>query len=414
VEALLFIGITNTPRAYAWGSPGTISALVGATPSGALEAELWLGAHPGSPSRIVDPSRVGGAETLADFIAADPQTALGQRPAGQPRLPFLLKVLAAASPLSLQAHPTAAQAAAGFAREQAAGIPLDAPNRNYTDSDAKPEIIYALEDGFEALCGFRSIASLRELIIRLIELDAASPGSGGQTLQRWLERCSDEASLRAVFGWLISEGPGVRELIDRVVEIAGAHPGEFATVVRLAAAHPGDPGIVISLMLNQVTLRRGEVLFLPAGNIHAYLRGVGIELMNSSDNVLRGGLTEKHVDIDELLAVLDFTPGPPPYLGGTPAGESVTAFEPDGAGFQLLAITGNGAAEPEGPAIAFCERGEFRITGEVGSQSISAGESFFVTADEGRLTFAGAGSLFLASSARPAGVAPNGQPERRD
>ena len=169
----MFVGITNSPRPYAWGSHGAISALLGLTPSAALEAELWLGAHAGSPSRIINPSQAGGADTLADWIAADPESALGVHRPGEPRLPFLLKVLAAASPLSLQAHPTAAQAVAGFAREEAAGIPLDAPERNYKDSDAKPEIIYALEDGFEALCGFRSLGSIREVILRLIELDAA-------------------------------------------------------------------------------------------------------------------------------------------------------------------------------------------------------------------------------------------------
>jgi len=399
VEALLFVGITNTPLAYAWGSHGAISALLGAKPSGELEAELWLGAHPGSPSRIIDPAHAGDAGTLADWIAADPAAALGPSRAGEPRLPFLLKVLAAASPLSLQAHPTAPQAIAGYAREQAAGIPLDAPNRNYKDADPKPEIIYALEDGFEALCGFRSVASLREVILRLIELDAGSPSSPSEALLRWVEQCIDETSLRPVFEWLISKGSGVRELIERTVEIARANAGEFSTVARLADAYPGDPGIAISLMLNHVMLGRGEVLFLPAGNIHAYLNGIGIELMNSSDNVLRGGLTPKYVDVDELLGVLDFTPSPPPYLSGTPVGQSLTVFTPEGAGFELLAITGAGVADHDGPAIVLCERGDFRITGEVSSQSIAAGESYFVTADEGSLTFTGEGSLFMAGSA---------------
>jgi len=397
----LFVEITNTPRAYAWGSRGAISALLGVTPSAEFQAELWLGAHEGSPSRIVNPTLTGGAKTLAEWIAADPAAALGARAATEPRLPFLLKVLAAASPLSLQAHPTGPQALAGFAREQAAGIPLDAPHRNYKDPDPKPEIIYALEDGFEALSGFRSVASLREVIMRLIELDAATARSntGSDALHRWLEQAVHESSLRPAFEWLISRGPGVGELIERVVELARTNPGEFDTVVALAGTYPSDPGIVISLMLNHVTLRRGEALFLPAGNIHAYLSGIGVELMNSSDNVLRGGLTPKHIDIGELLNVVDFTSSPPPYLSGSKVGQSVTVFKPDGAGFELLVITGAAAPHHAGPAILFCERGTFTITGATSSKMIVAGESYFVTSDEGTLAFTGEGSLFLAASA---------------
>ena len=394
----MFVGITNTPRDYAWGSAGAISALLGTEPSGGPEAELWLGAHPSSPSRIVDPSQVGGAVTLADWIAADPDRALGTHPAGEPRLPFLLKVLAAASPLSLQAHPTAQQAIAGFAREHAEGIPIDAPDRNYRDAYPKPEILYALSETVEALCGFHSSERLRELIERLIELETELPGPASEPLRSWLDRAADDDSLHGVFEWLISKGPGVRELINRVVAIVRANPEEFDTVVLLADAYPGDAGIVISLMLHYVVLKRGEVLYLPAGNPHAYISGVGVELMTASDNVLRGGLTTKHVDVEELLHVLDFTPGPAPYLPGTELGDSVVAFHPPGAGFELLVVTGDGSIELDGPAIVLCVEGQFEVTGAESSQVITAGESWYVTPDENNLAFAGTGQAFLAKN----------------
>uniref|UniRef100_UPI00286B5AEC type I phosphomannose isomerase catalytic subunit n=1 Tax=Salinibacterium sp. TaxID=1915057 RepID=UPI00286B5AEC len=226
----MFVGITNTPRNYAWGSDGAISTLLGFEASGAPEAELWLGAHPGSPSRVV-----GSNDTLLDVVDG--------------RLPFLLKVLAAGSPLSLQAHPTLAQAAEGFARENALGIPLDAPNRNYRDAFHKPELIYALSDEFDALCGFRSAADIRRV------LEAIAP----QVAAPLLERLTGDESLRSVFEWLITRGEGVDELVAAVSGLGVSRLGddstpELATVALLAENYPGDPGIVISLMLNRVTL----------------------------------------------------------------------------------------------------------------------------------------------------------------
>lgn len=391
----LFVGITNSPRDYAWGSDGAISRLLGVEPTGEPEAELWLGAHPGSPSRILDPAQAGGATDLAGLIAADPATALGE---GQKRLPFLLKVLAAGSPLSLQAHPTAQQAIAGFAREHAQGIPLDAPDRNYRDAYPKPEIIYALEDGFEALCGFRPLAETHAEIARLIELDVADPESERGPLHRWLNETTPGSDLRPVMEWLLSKGAGVKELVARVVAISRANPDEFPTAVLLADAYPGDPGILISQMLNRVSLKRGEVLYLRAGNIHAYLSGIGIELMTSSDNVLRGGLTPKHIDVTELLDVLDFTPGAAPYLPGQHLSETVTRFAPGEGDFELLVVTGVARIELRGAAIVLGVAGNFDASGASGRHEVRAGESLFITPDEGELGFVGAGTAFVATS----------------
>jgi mannose-6-phosphate isomerase len=360
----VFVGITNTPRDYAWGSDGEISALLGLEASGRPEAELWLGAHAGSPSRVV-----GTDETLIDVVGG--------------RLPFLLKVLAAGSPLSLQAHPTAEQAAEGFARENALGIPLDAAERNYKDAFPKPELIYALSEEFDALCGFRAAADIRAAFDNL-----------GLTV----DRLTDDASLRGVFEWLITRGEGVDELVAAVAAAADDGTPELATVKLLADAYPGDPGIVISLMLNRVTLAKGEALYLPAGNIHAYLRGVGIELMASSDNVLRGGLTPKHVDVPELLSVLDFRPVAVPYLRPETPSAGVEVFRPDVPDFVLVVIEDEGSYALTGPAIALCTEGDLEIVGAGSAYNLSRGDAVYITPDEGALSLAGLGTVFLATT----------------
>lgn len=361
----MFVGITNTPRDYAWGSTTAIADLLGTTPSGGPEAELWLGTHPGSPSQTAD-------GPLSDIA----------------QLPFLLKVLAAGSPLSLQAHPTIAQARAGYARENAAGVPLDAATRNYKDELHKPEIIFALSH-FRALCGFRPAAETAASLERLI---GAAPGNA--PLNGWLDRLGSDDDIRDCFSWLISRGPGVDELIAALVATAPLVEGPHFTLIgELASAYPGDPGIAISLMLNLAVLSRGEVLFLPAGNIHAYIEGLGIELMAASDNVLRGGLTPKHVDVAELLAVLDFTPLPVPYLRAISDGPTADVFRPNVRDFELVHVTGDAALALAGDAIVLCTAGSFTLNG----QQVARGDSFFVTG-EPALAVAGAGDLFVATT----------------
>lgn len=387
----MFVGITNHPRDYSWGGIGAISALFGDTPSNTPEAELWLGAHHGSPSAIIDPSVTRGAKDLAEWVVADPTTALGRHE----RLPFLLKVLAAGGPLSLQAHPTTAQAEAGFARENAAGIPLDAPNRSYKDPYSKPELILAVTEEFRALCGFRGPAETREALERMRELSPEHPEEQGG-ITRLLDRVGGDDSIEPLFAWLLSGGTGVDDAVAAVSHIAQRHPGEFGTQAELAELYPGDPGIAISLMLHEVTLAKGEALYLPAGNIHAYLRGIGIELMEASDNVLRGGLTPKHVDVAELLSVLDFAPHPAPYLHPEVPVPDVRVFRPADAGFQLIEFEGSGLCPLDGPAIALCVSGSFAVTGAT-SVTLSRGEAVYITPDEGDLTIAGAGSLVVAT-----------------
>ncbi len=391
----MFVSIANTPRDYAWGSTSAMAELLGTTPSGRPEAELWLGAHAGSPSRIAHPDAPAGSSTLAEWIEVDPAAALGDRE----RLPFLMKVLAAASPLSLQAHPSAEQAKEGFARENALGIPLDAPHRNYRDEFPKPEVIVAVSDTFEALCGFRPVAEAEHVLTSLGLGEPAHrlddlPGlfewlmRGGAHIQALLtglmERVTDAASAA-------EEGPGLGRRGADVVADA------LDTVRRLSRAQPGDPGILCALLLNRVTLRAGEALYLPAGNIHAYLEGVGIEVMSASDNVLRGGLTPKHVDVDELVRVLDFTPGPPPWLRPERHSAGVELYRPDVDDFVLAKVTGAGEIPLHGPAIALCIRGTSRLAGSFDSAELSRGESVYISPDEARVSFTGSGEVFLAT-----------------
>ena len=387
----MFVGITNEARDYAWGEPGAISRLFGRPATTTPEAELWLGAHHGSPSRLLDAEE---GTDLAEWIARDPEAHLGKRHAG--RLPFLLKVLAAGGPLSLQAHPTTEQAEAGFARENAAGIPVDAPDRSYKDPHAKPELILAISDRFDALCGFRPAAETRAVLERMLELAHEHPEEQ-PAVTRLLDRLTDDTTIKATFAWLISKATGVDEVLAAVTHLSQRHSDEFPVQAELAKLYPGDPGIAISLLLHTVTLSRGEALYLPAGNIHAYLHGVGIELMEASDNVLRGGLTPKHVDVAELLSVLDFTPRPAPHLVPEVPVPDVRIFRPDDAAFELIEFEGDGPCPLDGPAIALCVSGTFTITGR-STVTLSLGDAVYVTPDEGDLTVTGTGQLVVATT----------------
>jgi mannose-6-phosphate isomerase len=372
----MFVPLHNVPRDYAWGSRTAIAELLGRRPSGGPEAEYWMGTHPGSPS-LVGVESAGDSAPLSDLTT----------------LPFLLKVLAAAAPLSLQAHPTTAQARAGFDRENRLGIPLDAPNRNYRDAMHKPELIYALSDEFAALCGFRPVSATRTLLAQL---------GPDPLISNLIDRLADDSSLQPVFAWLLSHSPAVEQLVARVVERASETPGaEFEMVGELAAAYPGDPGIVIALLLNRVVLTPGQALYLRAGNIHAYLRGVGIELMASSDNVLRGGLTPKHVDVDELLSVVDFRAVAVPFLVPEEPEPGLRIFRPDVPEFELAVIqpaAGSIPFAPAGEALLLCTEGGVTVVGAVSRIELSRGESAYVSADEGALEFSGSGTVFAATT----------------
>lgn len=373
--------LTGQLRDYAWGMPGGISRALGLPSTSEPEAELWLGAHPSAPSALAD-------APWADLEA--------WQQAGQGPLPFLLKLLAAGAPLSLQAHPTPEQAAIGFAREDAAGIPRDAANRNYTDPFAKPELIVAVENGFEALCGFQPVSAIRAVVD---ELSAAATNSA--PFVQWRSLLDGPDGLRAAFEWLLGPDQAVHELVAEITRIANEHPQRWALAALLAQQYHGDPGIAIALMLNHVTLQRGEALWLPAGNIHAYLSGTGVELMGPSDNVLRGGLTPKHIDVPELIQVLDFQPVESPQLPVIQVSANTVSYRPASQAsgtdvpFELLLVTGDDSVQLAGPAIALVTEGEFVL--ELPGRELTArrGDSVFVT-EATALEVRGQGSLYFA------------------
>lgn len=353
----------NAVRPYAWGSRTTISAMLGRpVPAPHPEAELWVGAHPGDPSEVI--AADGTQRSLLDVIDADPQATLGAECADrwQGRLPFLLKILAVEEPLSMQAHPSAEQAARGWAREEAEGIPRDASNRNYPDPTAKPELVCALTE-FDALAGFRDPARTVELL-RAIE----TPG-----LRQYTELLAAEPDcdgLRALFTtWITLPQPALDALLPEVLDACVWHVkerGEFdaecRTVLDLGERHPGDAAVLAALLLDRRTLHAGEGIYLPAGNPHMYLKGTAVEILANSDNILRCGLTPKHVDVPELLRVLDFACGPTPVLSGERDGRG--AVYRTGAGeFELSrwewAAGDTGAVELDctGPQILLCTQG---------------------------------------------------------
>ena len=391
----MFLPIDNVPRDYAWGSRTAISNLLGLSPSGAPEAELWLGSHPACPSRVRD---IDGPSTHAQTL----DTYLAQT--GTPPLSFLLKVLAADSPLSLQVHPTTAQAQAGFARETQAGIAVDAPHRIYRDESAKPELIMALDDGFEALSGFRDVAkTITVLRSFAVAAEASGDPTGAAALTDFVGHIDRDGLAHAVRFALTS--PDVQVAVSAVVGVArrgpqGVDSREAETVRWLSDAFGTDPGVLIGLLLHRVTLKPGEALFLGAGNLHSYLRGVGIEIMSASDNVVRGGLTTKYVDVDELLRVARWEPVAVPLWPGVTEAPGVVAFHPPVDGFTLYALAqpGEGSViDAQGPGIALGLTTAVTLRGAHGRVTLDRGEAVYISKDEFPLMASGTGRAVLAT-----------------
>ena len=384
-------------RPYPWGSHTLIAQLRGEpSPSPQPQAELWFGAHPAAPATV-------NGQGLDEAIAADPAAALGKRvqDAHGDQLPFLVKLLAAAAPLSIQAHPSLEQAKEGFARENAEGIELNSPNRNYKDPNHKPELIVALTE-FRALAGFRPVPDTAAFFAEL-----SSP-----ELDRYatLLPTDGEGDLRALFTTLISlpHQPRV-ELIESVKRAAAELVDkrnapewmvEAAEVyLELNQTYPGDVGVLAALLLNVLTLAPGEAAFLRAGQLHAYLSGLGVEVMANSDNVLRGGLTTKHVDVPELVKVLDFSTLENPRAEAAPSHGGVEFQLPvDSFAVRMHALDDGDtlAVDEDGPAIVLCTAGEVRgADGFV----LTQGNGAWVPASEAatEITAAGKSQVFVAT-----------------
>ncbi|SLB78024.1 Probable mannose-6-phosphate isomerase ManA [Mycobacteroides abscessus subsp. bolletii] len=382
-------------RTYAWGSRTAIAEFTGRpTPTPHPEAELWLGAHPADPAYL---ETGGGAESLLEVVAADPAGQLGAASVAEfgDQLPFLLKVLAADEPLSLQAHPSAQQAADGFAREEAAGVPLNSPIRNYRDRNHKPELVVAL-DRFEALAGFRDPGDTVHLF-RALDVEALTP------YVNLLAGQSDADGLRALFTtWITLPQPSLDVLVPAVLDGAVRYLSsddtrfvrEARTLLELGERYPADAGVLASLLLNRLTLEPGEGIYLPAGNLHAYLRGLAVEIMANSDNVLRGGLTPKHVDVPELLRVLDFSPASEAHLHvETVTDGAQTRYRTPAREFALSRFD-LADGEPtqvgiKGPRILLCTHGDVTLDGSGTALKVRAGQSVWVPADGGSVTLTG-------------------------
>jgi mannose-6-phosphate isomerase len=363
---------------------------------------MWMGAHPLAPSHL----RRGGVRlSLAEVIARAPEAELGPRSLAEhgPHLPFLLKVLAAETPLSLQAHPDSDQAKEGFAREEKAGIPLDAPHRNYKDPYPKPELLCALTP-FDALCGFRPpdealavLDALREPALAGVRAQIALGGPDG---------------LRQAFTYLVTLPRQEAARLAAAAAAAAARAGQspfddaFGLTGRLAALYPGDAGVVVALLLRLVHLVPGEALFLNAGNMHAYLHGVGVEVMAASDNVLRGGLTPKHLDAPELLRVLRFGGAPVPVvhpMAGAP-GEQVYLTPSPQFELSRIALAGQTLeVEVAGPEILLCVEGQVAARSYKTSLPLGRGASAFVPASTAHYTLYGEGVVFRAALPRRPG-----------
>lgn len=391
-----------TVMPYAWGSRTAIAELTGRpSPASGPEAELWMGAHPMAPSRLV---RGGASRGLAEIITQSASRELGEQVASSfgSRLPFLLKVLAAAQPLSLQAHPDEARAKAGFEEEDQRGIPRDAPTRSYKDASHKPELLCALVP-VDALCGFRlasdTLRLFDELGVKELEPVLAP-----------LRAAPDREGLAKVFRALMTMPAGDAATLVRATVAASASRGpstsfarEHAWAVRLDALYPGDIGVVSALLLNLVHLDIGQALYLGAGNLHAYLDGVGVEIMASSDNVLRGGLTKKHVDVAELMRVLDFADGPVTPVTARRIDAYERVWDTPAREFRLSALDlpggdGGGAPRPvtrevRGPEILLCTEGSATISPADASPAVTLAQgcSAFVPGSTGSYTVRAAG-----------------------
>jgi mannose-6-phosphate isomerase len=384
----VLVKISNLPRNYAWGSRTLIADYFGpeltASAPDQPAAEIWFGTHAISPSVLVDEK----SNTLVDHL-------------GGHQLSFLMKILAADQPLSIQAHPNRQQAQEGFARENAQGISLTASNRNYKDDQHKPEVIVALSD-FEALCGFKPLQEIDQLLEDMETHRGVSDGFRFMSAN-WRKLLQEADGLRKVFTDIIHRRGNLDGFNAELTAMADFE-ARFALAEKLNLLYPGDPGVVLALLMNHVYLEPGEALFLPAGNIHAYLSGLGIEVMSASDNVLRGGLTPKHVDVNELERVIDFTAGHVPLVQPREISSGLVHYPCNTDDFLLYKMEPSGERlmadlNLAGEAVILCTAGEIALSNSLEERVVlRRGEAAYMSADAKFFSVSGSGTAFLATS----------------
>ncbi|MDR1596970.1 MAG: mannose-6-phosphate isomerase, class I [Treponema sp.] len=407
--------LNNTIKRYDWGSPKWIPELLGLPNDGGEPwAELWMGVHPEGPSRLAFPagSVSDGPRLLSGLIGQDRERYLGKDLAGEfGGLPFLYKLLAADRPLSIQAHPNLAQAKAGWERENSLGIPLKAPNRNYKDANHKPEIICAITP-FTAMAGFREPGEISRGLKafgfpRLTSLLTALE-TGGDARS---DAAAGEQALRRFFAALFALPAETRQALgeyarSRGKDASGEYAEEWKYAGRFAELYPADPALIAPLYLNLINLKPGEAMNIPAGILHAYMHGFGIELMANSDNVLRGGLTPKHVDPEELTGILRFAPFKPEILGCGENSPGLFRYPSPCREFSLYRMIGRGGIAGEGPfplscpAIVIVIEGKLVITAARNAEklSLNRGESAFIAPGKPPPVFSGDYIAFIAGT----------------
>ncbi|HUH53112.1 MAG TPA: mannose-6-phosphate isomerase, class I [Microbacteriaceae bacterium] len=444
----MLIFISNEPRTYAWGSKDAIPEILQKAPTGEPQAEVWLGDHIGDPAQVA--GCYGEQLTLIDLIKQDPKI---YGVSGGP-LPFLVKILGIGGPLSLQVHPNISQAEAGFAEEEQLKIPLDDPRRSFKDKNHKPELLVALTP-VRALFGFRPIRDLLDDLATIATHAGTCGVRGSQPLLALATRLSakfenkvarsfdnaatnaEEAAARAtrdyMLDWVFSETTEVTEALNALKNIfVGANATmifgfsqvRFEVLQELLTKHPNDPGALVSLMTNIVQLAPGEALFVETGQLHAYLSGVGVEVMASSDNVIRAGLTPKHVDISKLRSILSLQENAAKPFLGVRSSPGVTSWEPDISDFSLhrvrvapieapFELAAENVApmvrfETPNPVVLLATEGQLWVE-RVGDQNVAGdslevarvrkGQSLYIsTGDE--IEISGHGEAFLATVAQ--------------
>ncbi|CAH6660688.1 mannose-6-phosphate isomerase [Pseudocitrobacter vendiensis] len=381
--------LINSVQNYAWGSKSALTELYGiANPDNLPMAELWMGAHPKSSSKITD--NQGTVRSLRDVIDADKATLLGQKVADRfGELPFLFKVLCAAQPLSIQVHPNKRASEIGFAKENAAGIAMDAPERNYKDPNHKPELVFALTP-FLAMNAFREFSEIVSLL---------QPVAGAHTaIAHFLEQPSGER-LSALFASLLNmQGEEKTRALAILRSALASQQGEpWQTIRVISEFYPDDSGLFSPLLLNVVKLKPGEAMFLFAETPHAYLQGTALEVMANSDNVLRAGLTPKYIDIPELVANVKFEAKPAAELLTQPVKNGPELDFPipvDDFAFSLHDLsTQPTAIAQQSAAILFCLEGEAVLSKGEESLTLKPGESAFISAAESPVQVSGNGKL---------------------
>jgi mannose-6-phosphate isomerase len=395
------IGILkNTVQEYEWGSYTAVPELLGIdSPANTPQAELWMGAHPKAPSKV---KLNGEWMSLMKLIEKNPKDILGKEVAEKysNRLPYLFKVLAAAKPLSIQAHPSLAQAKEGFIRENSLGIPLDAHNRNYKDDNHKPECICALTF-FWALNGFRKISGILALLEKICP----------QGLKSDLNNLRGEPNslgLKNFFQAIMTMGRAQQNQIiaDAIINSRKFTEDDqaYKWMIDLHNEYPEDIGVFSPILLNLICLKPGQAMFLPAGELHAYLDGVGIELMANSDNVLRGGLTPKHVDVPELLNVLNFEEREIDILSPEESNECERIYSSHADEFVLSVITLKRNLTCYSPTnrsveILLCTDGEVIITdlGNNDKLAFDKGKSIIIPSAVKRYCIEGNATLYKAA-----------------